>query len=351
MKTLILGGTGAMGVPLVKLLKKESMDIYVTTRSIKKQEDGINYLYGNAHNMNFLNEILRDYYDVIIDFMSYETKEFEERYNLLLKHTKQYIYLSSCRVYADSNNLISEDNLRLLDVCKNNEYLHTDEYALAKARQEDMLINAKNNNYTIVRPYITYNTYRLQLGMYEKEAWLSRVLNEKTIFFPKEMADKYTTFTYGEDVAKYIKELINNKDALGQVYNVTGNNYIKWRDLISLYEKILKTNFNKTLKIKYIDDMSFLKGFIDKWQIEYDRLYNRKIDNKKIKRICGEEEITSLEKGLEKCIVEFVKNPEWKSVDWKYQAICDKKAKERISILNITGYKNKLRYVKWRYLK
>ena len=152
MKTLILGGTGAMGVPLVKLLKKESMDIYVTTRSIKKQEDGINYLYGNAHNMNFLNEILRDYYDVIIDFMSYETKEFEERYNLLLKHTKQYIYLSSCRVYADSNNLISEDNLRLLDVCKNNEYLHTDEYALAKARQEDMLINAKNNNYTIVRP-------------------------------------------------------------------------------------------------------------------------------------------------------------------------------------------------------
>ena len=54
MEILILGGTGAMGVPLVKLLSaKDDMNVYVTTRSKKESMGNITYIQGNAKEVDF----------------------------------------------------------------------------------------------------------------------------------------------------------------------------------------------------------------------------------------------------------------------------------------------------------
>lgn len=88
----------------------------------------------------FLNEIIKlQSWDVIIDFMNYSTMQFKERYTLFLSSCHQYVFLSSARVYADTQPLISETSPRLLDVCKDAKYLKTDEYALSKAREEIIL--------------------------------------------------------------------------------------------------------------------------------------------------------------------------------------------------------------------
>lgn len=60
--------------------------------------------------------------------------------------------------------LINEETPRLLDMIKDEEYLNTDEYALSKARQENILHEAGCNNWTIIRPYITFSETRLHLG-------------------------------------------------------------------------------------------------------------------------------------------------------------------------------------------
>ena len=51
----------------------------------------------------------------------------------MLEATDQYVFISSARVYAQTEDLITEDTPRLLDVCTDKEYLKTNEYALAKA--------------------------------------------------------------------------------------------------------------------------------------------------------------------------------------------------------------------------
>ena len=61
---------------------------------------------------------------------------------------------------------------------KDEEYLKTDEYALSKARQEDILHRSGKNNWTVIRPYITYSEIRLQLGVLEKELWLYRFVHD-----------------------------------------------------------------------------------------------------------------------------------------------------------------------------
>lgn len=77
--------------------------------------------------------------------------------------------MSSARVYARSaDRQITESSSRLLDICDDEEYLRTDDYALTKARQENMLFCAKTQNWTIIRPYITFSEIRLQLGVFEK---------------------------------------------------------------------------------------------------------------------------------------------------------------------------------------
>lgn len=86
------------------------------------------------------------------------------------------MFTLSYRAYADSP-VITEDFPRLLDVIDDSEYLATGEYALAKARCEDMLFDSCKANWTIVRPAITYDgSGRFQLTLHEMDAWLWRVL-------------------------------------------------------------------------------------------------------------------------------------------------------------------------------
>ena len=99
-RILLLGGTGAMGEHLTRILAEQGDDVYVTTRSCRLSERNITYVQGNAHEITFINDLLRESWDAIVDFMVYNTDEFRVRVSQLLKATKQYIFISSARVYG-----------------------------------------------------------------------------------------------------------------------------------------------------------------------------------------------------------------------------------------------------------
>ena len=143
MEVLILGGTGAMGIHLIECLVAKGIFVTVTSRKDRDSAEYVTYVKGNAHDVNFLTTLLeRKRWDVIVDFMVYSTEEFRDRAELLLKSTKQYIFLSSARVYADSKEAITEDSSRLLDVSQDKKFLQTDEYPLSKAREENILFES-----------------------------------------------------------------------------------------------------------------------------------------------------------------------------------------------------------------
>ena len=173
--------------------------------------------------------------------MVYTTAGFKERVNYLLDATTQYVFLSSARVYADSEQPITETSPRLLDISQDEEFLSTDEYSLSKARQEDILRNSGRNNWTIIRPYITYSENRLQLGVLEKEEWLYRAIHGRTIVFSIDINTKLTTLTYGLDVAKGITAIIGKPNTLGGIFHITLEESITWsenfKDLFRCYRE------------------------------------------------------------------------------------------------------------------
>ena len=339
-----------MGVDLVKILGERDENVTVTSRSERKSEfNNVKYIKGDAHDNAFLKSLLAEKYDAIVDFMVYNTEEFRSRRDLLLGATDQYLFLSSSRVYADSKTPITEDSPRLLDVTADREYIQTDEYALTKARQENLLRESGNTNWTIIRPYITYSSQRLQLGVYEKELWLYRALHDKTIVFPKAIAEKYTTMTLGADVAMGISKLIGNEKAMGEAFHITTDKAIKWDDVLAIYKRVFRDVTGKDIKIMYADDPKpIYEAMGNKYQVIYDRLFDRRFDNTKFLQAAGECEFESPEIGLEKCLKEFLENPKFRTTS--PLAFMDKLAGERTKLSEIQGVKKKCKYLVVRYL-
>lgn len=340
-----------MGRHLVSLLsKKEGVEITVTTRSQLVGKGSISYVQGNAHDMEFLSSLLKKKYDVIVDFMVYGTEEFKLRYKMLLASCGQYVYLSSSRVYADSEVPITEESPRLLDVTRDTEYLATDEYALAKARQENLLADSGRSNYTIVRPYITYSETRLQLGVLEKECWLYRALHDRTVIFSKDIAGHWTTLTYGLDVAYGMVALIGRAEAHGEAFHITQPEPIRWSEVLDIYLEVLAEKTGRCPKVLLTDCSLDLQYGWGRYQSRYDRFFDRRFDNGKIGRFVDVSAFKRPQEGLRLCLEQFLAHPSFRNPSWRREARYDRFAGERAFLREIPSVKLKAGYLLYRYI-
>lgn len=347
MRILLLGGTGAMGVHLASLLAERGEEIFVTTRSKRKSNhDSIHYIQGNAHELNFLNGLLKNQtWDAIVDFMVYNTIELQARASILLQATRQYVFISSARVYADpESGLITENTPRLLDVVKDKEYLATDEYALTKARQENILMSSGFNNWTIVRPYITFSEQRLQLGVLEKEDWLYRVIHGRSIVFSEDIASKYTTMTYGLDVAYGIAGLLGKNEALGEAYHITASDCYTWNQILNIYMDAIEKATGIRPKVVFTKRAINLKFKRLQYQVKYCRLFNRRFDNSKILSVVPDLFFTDVRQSLQACCLDLIKTSNFQEISSFSHALMDKASGEFTSMNEWRGLEKKIKY-------
>lgn len=307
MNILLLGGTGAMGMHLTRILNAQHHVVYVTSRKNRKNFENVTYLQGNAHDKEFIGGLLaNNKFEVIVDFMYYTPLEFSDRLPFYLKNTNQYICLSSSRVYAESKSALTELSPRLVDVIKDKRYIGGYDYSLEKCQMEDIVTSSKKKNWTMIRPYVTYSESRLQLGIYELSDWYYRILNGRTIQLSKHIANSYTTLTYGYDVACGIAALIGQYEAFGNIYHITCPKPIKWGDVLNIYaDEIYK---HKGIKVKILQtpkDIFKSVGAFDA-QVTYDRGYNRIFDNSKISQFCNVQNFKLPSIGIRHCIRTFI---------------------------------------------
>lgn len=341
---LILGGTGAMGAHLVNELKNSQWLITVTSRTERPSEANITYVKGNAHETEFLKSLLDKRFDVIIDFMAYTTKEFETIYRAFLSSCSQYVYLSSSRAYNDSILPLTEDSPLLFNTCNDTNYLVTDEYALAKGRQEKILRESGFSNYTIIRPYITYSEQRLQLGVLEKEEWLYRAMKGRTIVFSKDIAQKQTTLTYGRDLSNSLISLLGNEESLGEAFHITVDQTISWSEVLNIYVQEIERFTGKQVKVFMQEHSHNLSLPHRKWQVMYDRLFNRTFNNSKIKQFSDTDTFILPQEGLRLCIQACMSTPKFNNINWKEEAYYDRLTGEWAKLSEFSSWKLAVKY-------
>ncbi len=298
-RILVPGGTGAMGVYLVpELLKKGyAVDVVSLDDKVSDIED-LRYFKDDFTDIPTAKKYLSNGYDAVVDFMIYNSTKFDDRYEMFLSSTSHYIYLSTYRIYAGEHP-ITEESPRLLDVSDDEKFLSTDDYSLYKAKGENLLKNSGKNNWTIIRPAVTYSKRRFQLTTLEMPLVVGRALESKLVLLPEGAADCEATMSWAGDVARMIAAIVLNPSAMGETYTVSTSEHHTWREIAEIYHELIGLNY------RFIPDEDFVKvvsGGSDaaRYQLIYDRCFDRVIDNSKILALMGEkqEDLMPLREGL-----------------------------------------------------
>ena len=338
---LLLGGTGALGVYLAPQMVADGFDVTITSRYGHKNSDRIHYIRGDALDTSFFNKLLKENrYDVVVDFMIYSTEAFRDRSRVFLESCGHYIYLSSYRVFSDVDKVITETTPRLLDVSKDAIFLKTTDYSLEKARQEDILRRSKRKNWTIVRPSITYSKERFQLGTLEADIVVGRSLRGVPVTLPKEMLAKQTTMTWAGDVAKMISAIALKNEAMGEDFNVVTSEHHTWRGVADIYHDEIGLKLTEVGSDDYLDVVG---GGYAKYQIDYDRMFDRVLDNSKILAFAQlkQSDLMGLREGLAYELAHFKENPISWPIDYGKQAKMDRLTKVFSSLTGATSTEKK----------
>lgn len=325
-KALVLGGTGAMGVYLVPELASLGYEVRVVSMDdAVSDHPRISYVKADAHNNEYLKELLKEKFDVIVDFMIYSTDAFKNKLDLLLQNTAHYIFLSSYRVY-DGKFPVTENTPRLLDVSNDKDYLATEDYSLYKARQEDILQRSKYDNWTIVRPAITYSKRRFQLVTLEANVVVARAMKGLPVVVPREALSVQATMSWAGDVAKMFAGLLLNPAAFRECFTLATAEHHTWGEIAEYYKEIIGLNYVA------VDTEEYLKLWDSscwaRYQLAYDRLFQRIVDNSKVLRVTGLEQadFMPLRRGLEKELSALPKDMVWPDAGpiWERMDTCAK---------------------------
>lgn len=343
-KILVVGGTGHMGVYLCGILCSMGYEVICTSRKRSGTLDGIRYVCGNGMDIGFLlHTIDNEKPDAIVDFMHYSTDQFKERYKLILARTNQYLFLSSYRVYADESPL-KEDSPQLLETLKDAEYLRTDEYALAKSRQERLLRNSGYKNWTILRPSIIYSQECFKLGCLEANVVCYRALNGLPVVMPKEMLTKRAALTWGKDAALLIARLVLNEKAMGEDFIVSSSEPLTWSDVAKVYSDVIG------LRLECMDLTQYC-NICNRYQVLYDRMFDRCVDNSKILKVTSTNpsELMPFREGLTRELTQFAKSPHYRGINIKQNAVIDRLCRTVIP-LNDLSITHRILYYKEKYV-
>jgi nucleoside-diphosphate-sugar epimerase len=340
-KVLLLGGTGAIGVYLTQELMSLGFKVFVTSRSERiSDDDKLTFIRGNARDNKFVeNTLTKDKYDAIVDFMIYGTEEFSYRVDFLLMNCRHYVFLSSTRVFTKTNLPVTEKSLRRLDVTNDGEHKKTDNYNLAKARQEDILKKSNYSNWTIVRPGLVYSRNRFPLCTLEAGTIFFRAYCNCPVILPQEMLEKHTSMIWGKDAAKMIARLVLNPQSYCDDFNVVSHKRNTWAEVAQFYQKLIGLTIIPTTLDKYIQTTKCDRRILN------SRMSNKVSDNSKILKITGmeKESIASIFDGLAIELKGVLNRSKISQINYTLNAEMDKISRSRISLKKASP-KEKIEY-------
>lgn len=329
-KVLVIGGTGVMGTYLVDdLLKMGYIVDAATLEDVQSGHEHLTYYQEDFMDFHVIRRFLADrHYDGIVDFMTYNTAQFAERYELLFSGADHFIYVSSYRVYADKELPTVENSPRLLDVADDKEFLASDDYSLFKAREENIIRSSAYKNWTIVRPAITYSDKRIAFLTLELPLMLRRAKEGKPIYVPREAMNVQATCTWAGDVAEMIAKLLFNPKAYCEAYSVCTAEHQTWGTIAKYYKEIIGADIRPVPIQDYLD--FFGNKQVNRWQLMYDRCMERVMDNTKVLKATGmkQEELLSVRDGIEKMIAAVPADRVWSEYTqlWSVDAAMDRYA-------------------------
>lgn len=296
MRVLIFGGSGVISGYLSNIAVEKGYNVSCVCRGNKNNyiPRKVEILHADCNSEDDLNRVLKEeYFDVVVDFLSFYSKDIALKLNVLNGHIRQYIFISSACVYTSQNpwkKFVESD-------AKNNSW----DYAIGKLACEDYLSSFCKNRmmtYTIVRPPLTYGVQRMPFQINSFLNSYSIVLRMKS-GDPVLMAgdgNNYHTFTHAWDFCQVLTEMFLNVKAFGEDVHITSGISYTWNEVLDYISNEVKIK----PKIICLSPAKIEESMLFKGSMTGDKARNMLYDNSKMQSLLKEPYLFSitLEEGI-----------------------------------------------------
>lgn len=287
-KVLLIGGGGTLGTHTANELLKLGACVDVLCPEEKVSDNkNLTFFRGMGDRETLEKLFSVTHYDGIVNFIHYpKPAEYKEIHSFLMSNTDHLIFLSSYRVYANEQHPVTETAPRLYDVVKDPYLIDRETYAISKSICEDFLRNEHaGENWTIVRPVISFSHRRLDLLLYSGHEVLEYAERGEEMPMPETVRNFSAGLDWSGNSGKLIAHLLFKKDAIGETFNIYSGHGMTWGEVADVYSEITGVKIRWCPQQEFLDYIYKFKN--DGWYWKYDRAYNRDVDATKVLRVTG----------------------------------------------------------------
>lgn len=280
MKLLIIGGTGVLSTAVVREALNNSIEVTIINRGHKSHlvPKTVRLLKADIHDEKKVLALLNgEKFDTVIDFICFNEEQIAYSLRLFGPYVAQYIFISTTCVYNTENEgMLNEDSAKILSVW---------DYSVNKWKAEEYLRRqAKEQSipFTIIRPCITYDNTRIPYGIVPPYGYhwtiIERIFHNKPIITWDGGNAKWNIMRV-EDFAVGVIGLIGNLKAIGEAYNISGDDSYTWKEILDTVGRLL----NRNIVTFDISSDEYAAKYPEKFGEIKARSLNAEIDNRKIK--------------------------------------------------------------------
>ena len=287
MRALFIGGTGTISSEIVRQLSLDSMwEVWVLNRGNRSVlPQNVHSIVADIRNEQDAAKKLADMnFDVVCEFIGFNEADVARDFRLFAGRTRQYMYISSASAYHKpaASPFITEGTTLA------NPYW---QYSRDKIACENYLMQQYRSAgfpVTIIRPSHTYDERHLPLALHGKNGFwqvIRRMQENKPVIIHGDGSSLWH-LTFNRDFAVGFIGLMGNPQAIGEAFQITGNELLTWNQIHTVIADALGVSLN----IRHISS-DFLAAAGKKYGYDFegsligDKATSVIFDNSKLKRL------------------------------------------------------------------
>lgn len=327
MKILFIGGTGTISSAITRqLAQKADTQLYLINRGTYSKEVPENVITITA-DINDEADVAKKLegmtFDSVCDFIGFVPEQLERDYRLFNGKTKQFMYISSASAYAKpARSYIINEGTALVNP-------HW-EYSRNKIACEELLMRhyrEKGFPVTIIRPSHTYCERSVPVAVHGlKGSWqvLKRMMEGKQVIVHGD-GESLWTLTNNEDFARGFIGLIGNPHAIGEAFQIMGDETLTWNQIYQTVADALGVEFKPYyVSSSYINAIA-PEGYDMEGNLIGDKAVSVVFDCSKLKRAVPDFVTkVSFAEGCRRAVKHILAHPELQVEDEQFDNWCDK---------------------------
>ncbi len=243
MRILVIGGTRFIGVYLTRQLVAAGHDVVLLNRrNHPAPVEGLETIVCDRTNPKALKAALSNQsFDAIFDNNGRELADTQPLIDIFQGKLKHFIYVSSAGVYAKSDQMPHQEGDPVDPNSRHQGKFHTEDY-----------LKAQGVPFTAIRPVYIYGPQNYN----PLEEWFfDRLVRNRPIPIPGSgMA--FTQLGHCEDLARAMVAVLGNQQAIGQIYNISGDKAVTFDGLARACATPIGKDLN-AIKIVHYDSTQF----------------------------------------------------------------------------------------------